>query len=207
MKKIAIIGTVGIGKTTVTKELMKLTSDNKMNAHFFEEKEKYTYLQKAYDDMEKYAFILQMDFLMSRLRMVNNESLNDFEYIFYDRSYVDDFFYAERSFKAGELTKQEFEIYKIAFEKFHEITLSDGNILDMIFILQQPEPNLANERRTKRNRFGGRENDRDHFKEIDAYYDSYKSVEWAEKYSNKAIAIKNVDSKQTAQLIINEITK
>lgn len=203
--KIAIVGTVGIGKTTVTKELERLTSQKNINAHFFEEKEKYTYLKKAYDDMSKYAFILQMDFLMSRLRMVNNESVNEFDFVFYDRSYVDDYFYAERSHKAGELTDEEFEIYKIAFDKFHKITQSDGNELDVIIILQQPESGLANLRRTQRDRFDGREVDREHFNEIDEWYDSEESIDWAKCFAKNVFNIKNTDSKETAHRIIKLI--
>ncbi len=201
--KIALVGTVGIGKTTVTKELERLTKENEMDAYFFEEKEKYTYLRKAYDDMSKYAFILQMDFLMSRLRMVNNEAMNDYEFVFYDRSYVDDYFYAERSHKVGELSDDEFDIYKTSFNKFHEITLSDGNALDVIIILQQPEIGLANRRRSHRDRFDGREVDREHFKVIDEYYDSIESSEWAKQYAKNVFTIKNSDSKVTAQKIID----
>lgn len=206
MKKIAIIGTAGIGKTTVIKKLKELFL-NDLKVHFYEEKEKYTYLEKAYKDMKKYALILQFDFLMSRLRMVNDDRTKKYEYVFFDRLYIDDYYYAKLSNKRGQISNEEFKMYDYCFKNFANITKADGNEIDLVIILRQSKSSEANSRRNLRNRFEGKEKNNIHFDEIDKYYDSNEVVKWLKKYSSKILTIKNSDSNKTAKKIYEEVIK
>ena len=56
-KKIVVVGTVEIEKSTITKELQKINEDK--NIHFYIKEEKYIYLDKYYSNKEKYCFISQ----------------------------------------------------------------------------------------------------------------------------------------------------
>ena len=73
IKHVAICGNIGSGKTTLTEKLAK---------HYewialFESVDKNPYLADFYKDMKRWAFHLQIYFLNSRFRQVNEIRSND----------------------------------------------------------------------------------------------------------------------------------
>ncbi len=184
MMKVAIIGTVGIGKTTIIKSLCEKL-EGKLEFEVYPELEKYSYLEKAYLDMPKWAYIMQKDFLMLRLRTLHSIPKKDNKIHFFDRSYIDDYLYAKRSFDKKEMNEIEWNHYLFDFDKFTELTISEGNNYDLIIILKQPSKGIAQLRRIKRNRFN--EKDLNHFFEIDEMYENDWFFNHCKKY------VKNVE--------------
>ncbi|OCS92298.1 deoxynucleoside kinase [Caryophanon latum] len=109
---ITIAGTVGVGKSTMTKALAEAlnfrTSYEKVDAN--------PYLDKFYDDFEKWSFHLQVYFLAERFK----EQKRIFEYgggFIQDRSiYEDTGIFAKMHFDKGTMDPTDYETYTNLFE-------------------------------------------------------------------------------------------
>ncbi len=201
--RIAIVGTVGIGKTTIINKVKKIADSIEMDIGINIEEEKYPYLELAYGDMKKWAWIMQTDFLMLRLRSLYLKS-NKSEHIIYDRSYIDDYIYAKRSFDNSEMTNEEFEIYKKQFHSFANLVKDTNVNYDLMVILTRPEKDTASIRREKRDRFT--EKELTHFEEIDEMYEASWFLDHAERYVTKVIRVLAVNPEQAAKEIIKLIS-
>ncbi|BDU67784.1 MAG: deoxyguanosine kinase [Candidatus Tyloplasma litorale] len=194
MKRVAIIGTPGIGKTTILNELKKICGNQ---LKFNVEEEKYSYLEKAYKDMKKWSFIMQMDFLMLRLRTLHysyQEKLENINAIIFDRSFIDDYIYAKQAFQKNWISQKNFEEYKSLFNNFVNLSVSENFNYDLIIILTEDEKGDAAKRRIKRNRFI--EKQLDHFEEIDEVYASEEIINHCKKFVPKVEVVKNLNNKQ-----------
>jgi deoxyadenosine/deoxycytidine kinase len=109
---ITIAGTVGVGKSTMTKALSEAlnfrTSYEKVDTN--------PYLDKFYDDFEKWSFHLQVYFLAERFK----EQKRIFEYgggFIQDRSiYEDTGIFAKMHYDKGTMTPTDYETYKNLFD-------------------------------------------------------------------------------------------
>ncbi|AWE05917.1 deoxynucleoside kinase [Lysinibacillus sp. 2017] len=109
---ITIAGTVGVGKSTMTKALAQglnfRTSYEKVDTN--------PYLDKFYDDFEKWSFHLQVYFLAERFK----EQKRIFEYgggFIQDRSiYEDTGIFAKMHFDKGTMTPTDYETYTNLFD-------------------------------------------------------------------------------------------
>jgi len=109
---ITIAGTVGVGKSTMTKTLAEKlqfrTSFEKVDAN--------PYLDKFYKDFEKWSFHLQVYFLAERFK----EQKRMFEYgggFIQDRSiYEDTGIFAKMHFEKGTMSAVDYETYTSLFE-------------------------------------------------------------------------------------------
>jgi deoxyadenosine/deoxycytidine kinase len=109
---IAIAGTVGVGKSTMTKALA-----NSLNFRTsFEKVDTNPYLDSFYKDFSRWSFHLQIYFLAERFK----EQKRIFEYgggFIQDRSiYEDTGIFAKMHFDKGTMTKTDFETYTNLFE-------------------------------------------------------------------------------------------
>ncbi|MFE6170517.1 deoxynucleoside kinase [Viridibacillus arvi] len=109
---ITIAGTVGVGKSTMTKALA-----NALNFRTsFEKVDSNPYLDKFYDDFEKWSFHLQIYFLAERFK----EQKRIFEYgggFIQDRSiYEDTGIFAKMHEEKGTMSKTDYETYKNLFD-------------------------------------------------------------------------------------------
>lgn len=109
---ITIAGTVGVGKSTMTKALA-----NALNFRTsFEKVDSNPYLDKFYDDFEKWSFHLQVYFLAERFK----EQKRIFEYgggFIQDRSiYEDTGIFAKMHEEKGTMSKIDYETYKNLFD-------------------------------------------------------------------------------------------
>ncbi|MEW9503288.1 deoxynucleoside kinase [Jeotgalibacillus marinus] len=109
---ITIAGTVGVGKSTMTTKLAE-------NLHFrtsFEKVDANPYLDKFYNDFEKWSFHLQVYFLAERFK----EQKRMFEYgggFIQDRSiYEDTGIFAKMHFEKGTMSPVDYETYTSLFE-------------------------------------------------------------------------------------------
>ncbi|MEK4626683.1 MAG: deoxynucleoside kinase [Solibacillus sp.] len=109
---ITIAGTVGVGKSTMTKALSEAlnfrTSYEKVDTN--------PYLDKFYDDFDKWSFHLQIYFLAERFK----EQKRIFEYgggFIQDRSiYEDTGIFAKMHYDKGTMTPTDYETYKNLFD-------------------------------------------------------------------------------------------
>ncbi|GEK32213.1 deoxycytidine kinase [Kurthia zopfii] len=109
---ITIAGTVGVGKSTMTNALA-----NALNFRTsFEKVDTNPYLDKFYEDFEKWSFHLQVYFLAERFK----EQKRIFEYgggFIQDRSiYEDTGIFAKMHYDKGTMTPTDYETYKNLFD-------------------------------------------------------------------------------------------
>jgi deoxyadenosine/deoxycytidine kinase len=109
---ITIAGTVGVGKSTMTTALA-----NALNFRTsFEKVDANPYLDKFYDDFEKWSFHLQVYFLAERFK----EQKRIFEYgggFVQDRSiYEDTGIFAKMHYEKGTMSPVDYETYKNLFD-------------------------------------------------------------------------------------------
>ncbi|MFD1362621.1 deoxynucleoside kinase [Lentibacillus salinarum] len=109
---ITVAGTVGVGKSTMTKALA-----NALNFKTsFEKVETNPYLGKFYDNFERWSFHLQIYFLAERFK----EQKKIFEYgggFIQDRSiYEDTGIFAKMHYENGTMSKTDYETYTNLFE-------------------------------------------------------------------------------------------
>ncbi|MGE7112889.1 deoxynucleoside kinase [Lysinibacillus sp. NPDC047702] len=109
---ITIAGTVGVGKSTMTKALAEALSFRTS----FEKVDTNPYLDKFYEDFEKWSFHLQVYFLAERFK----EQKRIFEYgggFIQDRSiYEDTGIFAKMHYDKGTMSPTDYETYKNLFD-------------------------------------------------------------------------------------------
>lgn len=109
---ITIAGTVGVGKSTLTKAL----ADALNFKTSFEKVDTNPYLEKFYADFERWSFHLQIYFLAERFK----EQKKIFEYgggFIQDRSiYEDTGIFAKMHYENGTMSKTDYETYKNLFD-------------------------------------------------------------------------------------------
>ncbi|NRD21294.1 deoxynucleoside kinase [Winogradskyella eckloniae] len=132
---VAVAGNIGAGKTTLTKLLAK---------HFkweaqLEDVVDNPYLDDFYNQMERWSFNLQVYFLNSRFRQVNqiHDSGKD---IIQDRTiYEDAHIFAPNLHAMGLMTNRDFENYSSLFELMESFVKGP----DLLIYLRSSIPNLV----------------------------------------------------------------
>lgn len=111
VKHIAICGNIGSGKTTLTEKLAK---------HYgwiplYESVDQNPYLKDFYNDMPRWAFHLQIYFLNSRFRQINEIKGND-KVTIQDRTiYEDAYIFAANLRKSGYINERDYQSYRDIF--------------------------------------------------------------------------------------------
>lgn len=109
---IAIAGTVGVGKSTLTKKLAEHLNFKTA----FENVETNPYLKLYYENLERWGFHLQIFFLAERIK----QQKKIFEYgggFIQDRTIYEDLeIFAKMNFDNGTMTENDFSTYKSLFE-------------------------------------------------------------------------------------------
>lgn len=131
----AIAGNIGAGKTTLTKMLAK---HYKWEAQL-EDVVDNPYLDDFYNQMERWSFNLQVYFLNSRFRQIN-QIQNSGKDIIQDRTiYEDAHIFAPNLHAMGLMTNRDFENYSSLFELMESFVKGP----DLLIYLRSCIPNLV----------------------------------------------------------------
>ena len=133
---IAIAGNIGVGKTT----LCKMLSKHYKWSPLFEAVDNNPYLDNFYEDMQRWSFNLQVFFLNSRFRQVQ-DILKSKKTIIQDRTiYEDAYIFAPNLHAMGLMNLRDYENYKNLFELMESSVKGP----DLLIYLRSSIPNLVN---------------------------------------------------------------
>jgi len=177
---IAIAGNIGSGKTTLATLLAK---HYKWDAHF-EDADQNPYLNDFYNDMQRWAFNLQIFFLNNRFHQIL-EIKKSQKNVIQDRTiYEDAYIFAPNLHSMGLMTTRDFENYFSLFSLIDKLIAPP----DLLIYLRASVPALVNQIQSR-----GREYEEsiriDYLKKLNDRYE-----EWISQYDQSKLLIIDVDS-------------
>ena len=182
LKHIVISGNIGVGKTTLAEKLAK-----KYNWKILlEEVDNNPYLDDFYKSMKSWSFHLQIFFLNSRFKQIQNiEKTNST--IIQDRSIYEDYeVFTKNLFDSGILLKREFENYK----RLYNTILEYVKVPDLLIYIRNKNINNIVNNIKKRNRKFEKKINTEYLKNLNNYYEN-----WIKHYSNKNLLIIDITNK------------
>lgn len=162
---IAIIGNIGAGKTTLTQMLGEYFKWDVM----YEAVEGNPYLADFYQDMDRWAFNLQIFFLNNRFAQVQKIRETTYSTIIQDRTiYEDAFIFARNLHESGVMTERDYQTYLLLFESIIR-TVSQP---DLLIYLKADIPKLVSQIK-KRGRDFETDISTDYLTALNHYYDDF----------------------------------
>jgi deoxyadenosine/deoxycytidine kinase len=162
---IAIIGNIGAGKTTLTQMLGEHYGWEVM----YEAVEGNPYLADFYDDMERWAFNLQIYFLNNRFAQVQKIRSTTYATIIQDRTiYEDAFVFARNLYESKIMTERDYNSYLLLFESIIK-TVSQP---DLLIYLKADIPKLVSQIK-KRGREFEADISEDYLINLNHYYEDF----------------------------------
>ncbi|MGH4119421.1 deoxynucleoside kinase [Clostridium sp.] len=158
---IVIDGVVGVGKST----LMNILAE-KGYIPFEEPVAENPILEKFYYDRERYSFPLQIFFLNKRFRHIKDAS--KVKNAVMDRSIYGDVIFAKMLNKAGEMCKEEFDLYMDLFENMIEHCKAPK-----LLVYLETSVDLAMAKINKRGREYEKIVEREYWEKLNANYRAY----------------------------------
>ena len=182
LKHLVISGNIGVGKTTLAEKLAK-----KYNWKILlEEVDNNPYLDDFYKSMKSWSFHLQIFFLNSRFKQIQNISKTN-DTIIQDRSIYEDYeVFTKNLFDSGILLKREFENYK----RLYDTILEYVKVPDLLIYIRNKNINNIINNIKKRNRNFEKKINTEYLKNLNNYYEN-----WIKNYSNKNLLIIDVTNK------------
>ena len=162
---IAIVGNIGAGKTTLSQML---------GAHYkwdvmYEAVEGNPYLASFYEDMERWAFNLQIYFLNSRFAQVQQIRSTTYATIIQDRTiYEDAFIFARNLYDSGVMPQRDYDTYLLLFNSIIN-TVSQP---DLLIYLKADIPKLVSQI-TKRGRDFESDISVEYLESLNKYYEDF----------------------------------
>ena len=182
LKHIVISGNIGVGKTTLAAKLAK-----KYNWKILlEEVDNNPYLDDFYKSMKSWSFHLQIFFLNSRFKQIQNISKTN-STIIQDRSIYEDYeVFTKNLFDSGILLKREFKNYK----RLYNTILEYVKVPDLLIYIRNKNINNIVNNIKKRNRKFEKKINTEYLKNLNNYYEN-----WIKHYSNKNLLIIDITNK------------
>jgi len=179
-KHIAIAGNIGSGKTTLTTLLAKHYN---WEAHF-EDVDNNPYLNDFYNDMQRWSFNLQIFFLNSRFRQLQEIRAQD-KTVIQDRTiYEDANIFAPNLHSMGLMTGRDYENYKSLFDAVSKMIGAP----DLLIYLRASVPTLVKQIQRR-----GRDYEDsirlDYLRRLNERYEA-----WIDTYSEGKLLVIDVDN-------------
>ncbi len=133
---IAIAGNIGVGKTT----LCKMLSKHYKWTPLYEAVDNNPYLDDFYDDMQRWSFNLQVFFLNSRFRQVQDIIKSKKTIIQYRTIYEDAYIFAPNLQAMGLMTQRDYDNYLELFRLMESFVSPP----DLLIYLRSDVPALVN---------------------------------------------------------------
>lgn len=197
LKHIAIAGNIGCGKTTLA---------GKLGKHYgwqilYESVEDNPYLRDFYEDMKRWAFHLQIYFLNSRFKQIN-EIRSTGNVTVQDRTiYEDAYIFAANLHKSGHINERDYKSYLDIFHSMVKFVKPP----DLLIYLRADIPKLV-EQIQKRGRDYEYAIRLDYLKTLNEHYE-----EWINSYADGKLLIVDVnnmnfkDNTEDFAFIVNKI--
>jgi deoxyadenosine/deoxycytidine kinase len=166
---IAITGNIGAGKTTLASKLAEHYGWEVL----YEAVEGNPYLPPFYEDMEKWAFHLQIFFLNSRFEQVLKiKKLSEDKTIIQDRSiYEDAYIFARNLYESGKFNEIDYQTYRSMFNTITQAITHP----DLMIYLRADLPKLQRQI-NKRNRDFERNIDPEYLLKLNALYEDFVNL-------------------------------
>ena len=178
-KHIAVAGNIGAGKTTLT----ELLSKHYRWIPHFEDVDHNPYLFDFYEDMPRWSFNLQIYFLNSRIRQLN-EIQRGTETVIQDRTIFEDaYIFAPNLHEMGLMSKRDFDNYFMFFETLKTMVQPP----DMLIYLKASVPTLVAQIQKRGREY--EENIRlDYLKRLNDFYNK-----WINGYKEGPLLVIDID--------------
>ena len=179
LKHIAVCGNIGSGKTTLTEKLAR---------HYgwiplYESVDNNPYLRDFYQDMTKWAFHVQIFFLNSRFRQVNEIQGNERPTIQDRTIYEDAYIFAANLHQSGHISERDYQSY---LDIFHSM-ITFVKPPDLLIYLKAGVPKLVRqiEKRGRDFEYSIR---LDYLRQLNKQYEN-----WIAKYNDGRLLTIDVD--------------
>lgn len=135
LKHVAIAGNIGCGKTTLAEKLSKHYGWTPL----YESVDHNPYLRDFYEDMTRWAFHLQIYFLNSRFRQINEIRANQKTTVQDRTIYEDAYIFAANLHKSGHINDRDYQSYLDIFHSMIEFVQPP----DLLIYLKSDIPKLV----------------------------------------------------------------
>ncbi|MGL4609231.1 MAG: deoxynucleoside kinase [Trueperaceae bacterium] len=193
MSYIVVEGPIGAGKTSLSRPLAE-----ELQARLvLEVVEENPFLALFYADPESYAFKVQVFFLLSRYKQL--QDLNQGA-LFYQHTVSDYLFDKDFIFAALNLRGAEWELYEDLYQQLHpKLTNPD------LVVYLRASPNLLLQRISKRARSFEQNMEATYLRNLGEAYDKYFSKYQGSIYTIEAADYDFVDNQEDRQFLLDEI--
>src|SRR5688572_17576133 len=197
LKHIAIAGNIGCGRTTLAVKLSKYY----VWISLYESFDNNPYLRDFYEDMTRWAFHLQIYFLNSRFRQINEIRANQRTTIQDRTIYEDAYIFAANLRKSGHINERDYNSYLDIFHSMIKFIQPP----DLLIYLKADIPKLV-EQIQKRGRDYENAIRLDYLKTLNEHYD-----EWIGNYKSGKLLVIDVnhlnfvDNIEDFSFIVNKI--
>lgn len=201
---IVISGTVGVGKSTISKELeRKLSLTNQQVTLMDEISEDDPYLDKYYENRPAWSYLIQMNFVLGRF---NNAYLNSQKegIKIFDRHFLDDYIIASMPFIKDDMPNLLWQSYAVFNQELNN-RLKDVAKVDYFFLLKADFDEIIS-RVDGRGRESEKEVDVEYWRDMyNQYYNNEKIQEYIKNSVDNLVII---DANPTeVDIIVEEILK
>lgn len=135
MLNIVISGTVGVGKSTISKELEKYLQSKNEDVFLMDEiNEDDPYLDKYYENRPAWSYLIQINFVMGRFNDAYKYSQRD-GYKIFDRHFLDDYIIASMPFIKDDMLNPLWQSYNVLNHALND-RLKEVASVDYFFLLK-----------------------------------------------------------------------